>query len=68
MSENPSIPTPEPASAAPAETVAPPESPARVISLWAAIGCGLLLLLAAIAVAARIPTLADALDLSRVFR
>ena len=45
-----------------------PRTADRVASLWAAIGYGLLLLLAAVAVAASIPTLRDALDLSRLFR
>jgi hypothetical protein len=54
-------------------TATPPPSAAdssvgRTWSLWAAIGYGLLLLLAAVAVAARIPSLRDALDLSRAFQ
>jgi hypothetical protein len=64
----PSAPKPTPADA-PSPPIALRVRPAdRVASLWAAIGYGLLLLLAAVAVAANIPTLRDALDLSRLFR
>jgi hypothetical protein len=65
---DPATPDATPPPATPPPPATDDSSVGRTWSLWAAIGYVLLLLLAAVAVAARIPSLRDALDLSRAFR